>query len=354
MATPRIRPSEPSGNERGAIVTSVQPDSTEGVTDPELVTRLGRGDEFALRALHRRYASLVFTVAARVVDASAAEEVVQDVFMTLWRKHETFDPARGAFKAWLCQVTRRRALNALRSRGRGVKESDEGAEEIADEALEPDEAMWRAHRQAALHAAVDALPDAQRRALSLAYFDELTQEQVAAVLRVPLGTAKTRIRLAMRRIAPGIAVLAGAGLVLLLWRRKDLAAAREAREDRALTMVTSSDVVALHLGAAAGIPPETHGSYRARPGGTVAVLTASHLPPLPAGKHYVGWVRHDAVWFSLGDLEVRPDGGSLLLAEDAALGTGADEVEITRESIAGSSPLGAPVVVWPAPHPASK
>ena len=327
---------------------SAQADSPEGDTDPELVARVGRGDTRALRALHSRYASLLFTVAARVVDAAAAEEVVQDVFMTLWRKHETFDPARGALKPWLCQVARRRALNVRRSR-RGVKPAAEGIEEIVDEALEPDEALWRAHRRSALHAAVDALPDAQRRALSLAYFDELTQEQVAAALRVPLGTTKTRIRLAMRRIAPAIAVLLGAGLILVLWRRKELATEREAREERALVMVTSSDVVALHLGAAAGAPPEAHANYRARPGGTVAVLTASHLPTLPAGERYVGWVRQGTTWRSLGELHVRPDGGALLLVEDAALAQGADVVQITRESTVTPTPLGAPVVQWPSP-----
>ena len=226
-----------------------------------------------------------------------------------------------------------------------------GVEEIADEALEPDEALWKAHRQSALHAAVDALPDAQRRALSLAYFDELTQDQVAAVLRVPLGTTKTRIRLAIRRLAPAIALLLGAGLVLVLWRRKELVTQREAREERALVMVTSSDVVALHLVAAPGVPPEAHANYRARPGGTVAVLTASHLPLLPAGEGYVGWVRHGAIWRSLGQLDLRPDGGALLLVEDTALAQGADAVSITRESTVGASPEGAPVVQWPPPSP---
>jgi RNA polymerase sigma-70 factor (ECF subfamily) len=325
---------------------SAQPDTPETATDPELVARLGQGDERALRTLHRRYASLVFTVAARVVDAAAAEEIVQDVFMTLWRKHETFDPARGALKPWLCRIARHRALNVLRDRGRPPKELDAEAEAIADQAVEPDEALWRAHRQSALHAAVDALPDAQRRALSLAYFDELTQEQVAAVLRVPLGTTKTRIRTAMRRIAPVIAVLAGAGLLVLLWRRRSIEAEREARDERALVMVTSSDVVVLHLGPAPGVAPETHASYRGRPDVGIVVLTASHLPALPAGEHYVGWVRHDTVWRSLGELEVRPDGGSLLFAEDPALARPADEVEITRESTVRSSPTGAPVVVW--------
>jgi RNA polymerase sigma-70 factor (ECF subfamily) len=324
----------------------IQATSAENADDQELVAQLGKGDERALRILHRRYASLVFTVAARIVDAAAAEEVVQDVFMALWQKHQTFDPARGTLKSWLCQVTRHRALNLLRSRRGGAKEIDEQVEEIADEGLEPDEALWKAHRQSALRAAVDTLPGAQRRALSLAYFDELTQEQVASVLGVPLGTTKTRIRLAMRRIAPAVAVLAGAGLMLVLWRRREF----EMREERGLTMVTSSDVVVLHLGAAPGVPSETHAIYRARPGGTVAVLTASHLPPLPPNERYVGWIRHDAVWRTLGELEVRPDGSSLLLAEDTALGLGTDEVEITRELTVGPSPRGAPVVVWPAPR----
>ncbi len=106
-------------------------------------------------------------------------------------------------------------------------------------------------------------------------------------------------------------------------------------------MVTSSDVVAHHLAAAAGTPPETHGNYRARPGGTIGVLTASHLPPLPAGEHYVAWVRQGTAWRSLGELAVRPDGGALLLAEDAALAQEAEAVEITREPTAGASPQGA-------------
>ena len=78
-----------------------QPSAPE--PDQSLVARLDRGDQDALRALHRRYAPLVFTVAARFVDAPTAEEVVQDVFFTLWKKHATFDPARGTIKSWMCR-----------------------------------------------------------------------------------------------------------------------------------------------------------------------------------------------------------------------------------------------------------
>jgi RNA polymerase sigma factor (sigma-70 family) len=346
MATPRTRRSDPADSMDTAM--PLPADSPEGDSDAELVGRLARGDEQALRVLHRRYASLLFTVATRTVDASAAEEVVQDVFMALWRKHETFDATRGTLKSWLCQVAHHRALNVRRGRRRDAKTTDGPVEEIEDEALKPDEALWKAHRQSALHAAVDALPDAQRRALSLAFFDELTQEQIASLLHVPLGTTKTRIRLAMRRIAPALIALAGAGLVFVLWRRKELEAARD---ERALTMVTSSDVVAHHLGPAPGAPPETHANYRVRPGGTVAVLTASHLPSLAAGERYVGWVRHGTDWLPLGELAVRADGGSLLLVESSAVAVPADEVTITRETTAGPGPRGAVVVQWlPSPR----
>jgi DNA-directed RNA polymerase specialized sigma24 family protein len=96
------------------VVHEVQPTPRE--TDEALVARLGQGDEAALRVLHQRYAALVFTVASRFVDAAAAEEAVQDVFVTLWKKHETFDATRGTFRGWLVQIARRRALNELRRR----------------------------------------------------------------------------------------------------------------------------------------------------------------------------------------------------------------------------------------------
>jgi RNA polymerase sigma-70 factor (ECF subfamily) len=326
---------------------TIETRSLEGVTDGELVVRLGDGDEEALRALHRRYAALVFTVAARVVDPAAAEEVVQDVFLTLWRKHATFDPSRGPLKPWLCRMTRHRAMNLARNRRRTPQASDAPfdvvAGDIADDALEPDEALWHAHRRSALRAAIDALPHEQRRALSLAYFDELTQEQIAAALHVPLGTTKTRIRLALRRLAPALAALVGLGLVVLVWRRREL---EMTREEQALAMVTSSDVVVLHLRAAPGAPPATHANYRTRPGSGVSVLTASHLPVLPAGEHYVAWVHRAAGWSALGPLIVRPDGGSLLVAEGADLGADPDGVTITRERDPGAAPRGSPVAVW--------
>jgi RNA polymerase sigma-70 factor (ECF subfamily) len=317
----------------------------ENDTDEALVARLGSGDEDALRALHFRYAALVFAVAARFLDAATAEEVVQDVFITLWKKHQTFDPARGSFKGWLVQIARRRALNELRRKqGRG-EHSDEAVAGLPDDSLEPDEAQWLAHRRSVIRAAVDALPAAQRQALSLAFFDELTHEQIAAVLQTPLGTTKTRIRLGLKRLAPALfAVLAATVFVLVLRRREE----RAARDQEALRMVTASDVVPLRLGPTPGTPQEAHGSYRARPGASVVVLTTSHLPALAGPETYVAWAHRQDGWHVLGPVVVEGGGRSLLVAKDDPSGP-PDELRVTREtSSAAGAPAGTTVLAWTA------
>jgi RNA polymerase sigma-70 factor (ECF subfamily) len=315
-------------------------------TDESLIARLGQADEGALRELHRRYASLVFTIAARLVGGTAAEEVVQDVFMTLWRKSASFDPARGSFRPWIVQVARRHALNGLRHT-KGAASGDDGTlEHIQDEAVAPDEARWLIHRQAAIRAAVDALPETQRRALSLAFFDELTHEQIAKVLGTRVGTTKTRIRLALKRLAPALLAVAAAGAaVILVWRREE----RTTRDEEALKMVTSSDVLALRLAATSLAPPEAHGTYRARSGARVAVLTTSHLPALTGADTYVAWVRRGEVWRRLGSSEVESDGRSVLVSAIEPEGSRPDEVRVTREASAdGVAPHGPAVLVWSA------
>ncbi|AKU95987.1 RNA polymerase sigma-70 factor [Labilithrix luteola] len=320
-------------------------------TDEALVARLGSGDEEALRSLHQRYAALVFTVAARFVDAATAEEVVQDVFVTLWKKHATFDPARGAFKSWIIQITRHRSLNELRRRRghdgqRGQRDQrDEPLEELSDDAIEPDEAQWLAHRRDVIRAAVEALPAAQRQALSLAFFDELTHEQIATVLRTPVGTTKTRIRLGLKRLAPVLVVALAATALLLVLRRREESAAQN---QQALRMVTASDVVPLRLEATPAVPPEAHGNYRTRPGANVAVLTTNHLPPLVAPDSYVVWAHGASGWRLLGPVVVERDGRSLLVI---AIDPGApppDELRVTRESgPPKDQPLGPVVLAWP-------
>jgi RNA polymerase sigma-70 factor (ECF subfamily) len=315
-----------------------------------LVEALGRGDATALRALYHRYAALAFTVAARVLDAGAAEGVVQDVFLAIWNRRETFDPDRGSFRGWIARIARNRALNEVRRQRGAVRASEDALASVADDALEPDESLWAEHRRAAIRAAVDVLPGPQRAALSLAFFDELSHEQVAAALHIPVGTAKTRIRLAMRRLAPVLAAaLVGAALVFA-WRRSD---ERQARGERALRVVTSSDVVPLRLslvdGAAA--PADAHGQYRAKPGGDLVVLTTRHLRPVAGGERYVAWIAHGPRWHALGAVEIGSDGSSLTVFEDSAVTVAPDEVRVTRETSIADAPRGVAVIAWRANGP---
>ncbi|HEU5430571.1 MAG TPA: sigma-70 family RNA polymerase sigma factor, partial [Thermomicrobiales bacterium] len=168
------------------------------------MAQLAAGDELALTPLHDRYAGLVFRVVAHSLDRYVAEEITQDVFLTIWRKAGAYDPDRGEVRPWLLRIAQTRTLNELRRRGRRprcVPDADEPRlAATPDDAPLPEDEVWRDERRAAVAAAVGALPSPQRRALSLAYFEDLTQQQVAVRLDVPLGTAKTHIRAGKQRL----------------------------------------------------------------------------------------------------------------------------------------------------------
>ena len=171
-------------------------------TDEELARRVVARDEEAFQALHARYAPLVFHLVCQSLDPAAAEDLVQEVFLQVWRRAETFDPGRGAFRSWLLQIAHFRILNELRRRSRRQRlQADEATvEAIPDPSEGPTEATWREYRKTAVRAAVDRLPSAQRQALSLAFFEELSHDQVARALKLPLGTVKSRIRTALLQL----------------------------------------------------------------------------------------------------------------------------------------------------------
>jgi RNA polymerase sigma-70 factor (ECF subfamily) len=183
-------------------IDALQP--PDNLTDEELMTKLATGNKAALTPLHERYAGLVFGLIAQSLDRSVAEEITQDVFLTVWWKAYTYDPGRGPVRPWLLQIAHARMLNEVRRRGRRprcVADPDEQQlNAAADNGPSPDEEVWRHDRQAAVVAAVAALPAPQREAVCLAWFEELSQQQVAARLGLPLGTAKTRIRVGKQRL----------------------------------------------------------------------------------------------------------------------------------------------------------
>ena len=169
-----------------------------------LVERLASGDETALVDLYDRYAGFVYGLAVRtLVDQQAAEDVTQDVFVSLWEHPERIESGRGTLRGFLGTVTHRRAVDAVRQaearRRREARVAREGGD-VPDVA----EAVLRSDTSGKVHTALEVLPEAQRQALELAYFHGYTYRQVADVLGIPEGTAKSRLRLALARIAENL------------------------------------------------------------------------------------------------------------------------------------------------------
>ena len=167
------------------------------LTDAQLLNQIEDGDEAALLTLHERYASLVYSVAYRVLnDRMAAEEVTQDTFMRLWDKAHTYDSAKGAFVPWLLTITRRLAIDLFRRQNRdpmGQTMLIDGDRERWEHVLAGEHSDLRPTLVAVLY----ELPAEQRQPIELAYFYGMTQSQIAEYLDLPLGTVKTRIRSGM-------------------------------------------------------------------------------------------------------------------------------------------------------------
>lgn len=325
-------------------------------SDEELMQQLAAGQQEALGPLYNRYARLIFHLAARTLDRPAAEEIVQDVFLAVWRRAGTFDPGKGTFRPWVLQIAHYRILNALRQRSRQPQlELDPDGLHVADlpdESPEPAETVWREYRRSALQAAFAELPPPQRDALGLAFFEDLTHEQVASVLNLPLGTAKTRIRTGLQtlrsKFAPQLAALALVGILAFLGISYHAEQVAWQRDERALELVTNSETVNLRLAPAPGVPLETHARYRGRAGAKTAVMTFSHFPLAPAGQTYQAWVRHQGTWASLGTAQPDTIGNARLITEGPALVVLPDAIQVTQEPVGGSAvPSGPVVVAWP-------
>jgi len=160
----------------------------------------------ALGALYDRYGRLVFSLALQVVrDRETAEEVAQDVFYQLWQNAATFRPEQARLTTWMTSITRYRAIDVLRKRrSRPEKDSLEWAE-VSPSSLPrsgdgPEELADLLLQQQQVRQAVASLSPDQQAVLSLAYFQGLSHSEIAAQLNQPLGTVKTRIRLAMQRL----------------------------------------------------------------------------------------------------------------------------------------------------------
>jgi RNA polymerase sigma-70 factor (ECF subfamily) len=174
--------------------------------DEELMQRLVLRDLTAFRTLYARYSGLVYSAALRVVrDTQIAEDMVQEIFLRIWRKPESYTATRGKFATWLTSVTRNRAVDEVRSRGRRYRHETASPEEQERELPGPetdDPALTAelSDQRRLILTALSQLPTEQRQTIELAYFGGLTQQEISERLNQPLGTVKTRIRLGMQKL----------------------------------------------------------------------------------------------------------------------------------------------------------
>jgi len=177
--------------------------------DRLLVDRMAGGEDSALGELYDRYGKTVYALALAIVREPAdAEEVVVDAFGQAWRQASGFDPLRGSVGAWLATIARSRALDMVRARGRRARAheraahlSEEGiATPIARLGPDPARGVEGSEARRLVSQALAALPEPQRIAIQLAYFEGLTQTEIAERLAEPLGTIKTRMRSGMEKL----------------------------------------------------------------------------------------------------------------------------------------------------------
>jgi RNA polymerase sigma-70 factor (ECF subfamily) len=196
-------------------------DSGSG-TDATLVRAVAAGSHDALAALYDRHVDAVFAAASRLTsDRGMAEEVVQETFLALWDRAETFDPSLGSLAAWLHTIARNRTVDRLRAAGRRPNltplSAAAGGDETDADSLErvlasgmlvggaapppsPERELALLELRTALRAALAGMPDTERVVIVLAYAEDLSQSEIAERLGWPLGTVKTRTRRALRRL----------------------------------------------------------------------------------------------------------------------------------------------------------
>jgi RNA polymerase sigma-70 factor (ECF subfamily) len=178
----------------------------KGLDDEELMERILHRDLQAFRVLYERYGSLVYSTCLRIVrDAQIAEDMVQEIFLRIWRRPESYLPQRGRFVTWLTSVTRNRAVDEIRSRNRRFRHETASPEEQerevpSAERMDPALTAELKDQRRLILAALEGIPREQREVIELAYFGGFTQQEISERLSQPLGTVKTRIRLGMQKL----------------------------------------------------------------------------------------------------------------------------------------------------------
>jgi RNA polymerase sigma-70 factor (ECF subfamily) len=183
---------------------TVRREKAERLADEELMPLIGEKDPEAFEVFYDRHGGVAYSLAYRIVgEKAAAEDVIQEAFISIWRSGARFDRARGSVRSWMLSIVRNRAIDTLRSRaGKAPKltfDDDAILEQRPAEELTEDEAMRR-ETATEIRGALGELPGEQSKVIELAYFGGFSQSEISRMLGVPLGTVKGRMRLVLAKI----------------------------------------------------------------------------------------------------------------------------------------------------------
>ena len=178
-------------------------ESQDVSSDAALAQRLLRKDVSAFEQLYTRHSRIVYSLVLRILrQGPTAEEVVQDVFLQVWRNSSRYDSGRGPFIPWLLTLARNRALDRLRLKSERQRGREEQREELPQMADDPqyEKALDEKRRAEHVRSLLTSLPSSQKKAIELAYFDGLSHSEIAQALKEPLGTVKSWIRNGLLRL----------------------------------------------------------------------------------------------------------------------------------------------------------
>jgi RNA polymerase sigma-70 factor, ECF subfamily len=189
-------------------IPSLQPEAAQE-SDILLLKAIAARDEAALAQLYDRYDRILFGLLMRILNnREEAEDVLQETFLQVWRKAADFDETRGRPFTWLVTLGRSRAIDRLRTLASRERIAEAGAREVSEEISDAATDAFKSEQRGLVSNALAKLPDEQKGPIMLAYFDGLTQSEIATRLGAPLGTVKTRMRTGMIRLRE---LLAGQG-----------------------------------------------------------------------------------------------------------------------------------------------
>ncbi len=196
----------------------------EGLEDRALVARVTEGDGGALEALYARYGRACYSLARRILaDEQFAQDVVQEVFLTVWRDASRFDASRGGFSTWLLSMTHHKSVDAVRREEnlRKRRTTADALETRESDGPRVEDAVWSLLRRERVREVLATLPEVQREALTLAYFGGYTQREISGLTDTPLGTVKTRMLAGMRRLRDALEGISDAAIELDTARTDD-------------------------------------------------------------------------------------------------------------------------------------